>query len=1121
MALAAKKANIDRFDFDNLPFQLRQMPTTKSHSLLPSRNSTTPHHAMPGQLFDVPIYWISKGSCITARLFKELKRRVQIANIDETLEALTDNLVYIPPLSGESWAQELLYVRILLYEYPFDDDVLELLARILCQGLKIPRNCSRNLLDYQQHNLIFFTNHRALQVYCCHDSSEKRIVDTLIKTDLQFRLQQEDGKLDGETYHQCTDILFWKARPYLAWESFFPEGIDMEALSPRDVNAHLRKQTAPPKPKVQPAKPTQKEKDHPPPPPSEVHEPPSTDRKDGAIYRTGRCLGKGGFAICYEGRLAGTRQLYALKIVKSHMPQKKMEQKFQTELQIHSKMNHSNIVRFQRAFSYNQCTYIVLELCPNGSLMDMIKKRKFVTEPEVRFWTVQMAGAIKYMHAKGIIHRDLKMGNIFLDKDMNVKVGDFGLAALLIFAMLTGKPPFQSTTADEIYRRAREREYDWPKLNTSENFISPETKDLVSEMLQAPEDRPDPDTIVQHPFFTCGWIPQSEEMTPDLREKAPTSDQFLSVGVRAGRSNLYVRNLKKLCIKCEVGPWNPSEKAPTSTYREVAAEEKAGLTPAVPLPEGIVYRPFNEVEKELKDQIKVEEDDEDEDMEVAEKVPDSVPASKQQPPLPKARPAPQSFAAQQRARPGLPNASTRVGTGRQHAKELSRSAATSSSRPMINTSGRQPRTRAIESQAPEKVVDVEDRLAADLAKQLSNADAERKSQEAETLTLSLEKPQSLFNPRERLELLPNTKPDHILASLRRFQTEIERALNSRSMVAETNSKPSPPTIVVKWVDYTNKHGLSYILSNGSVGCIFKAEPVDPADGSKGHLPPSCVIVRDAERHLQNRKNEAYMDRHQLVPVSGPNIEFYESQGVAGISRGKVNPQNYKVAFENGELRRASRAVDEWDDRKWKKIVVWKKFANYMVAFGRDHNYPHDDALKRNSEDKKAESVAAGNAVTFYQRWGDVGCWGFCDGHFQFNFPDHTKIVISADGTWCDFYHLPLEAARDLATKGTISPSALDDQIDPMIQGVPEANDFRKKIEFIRLVVKEWTSNGGLGNSNMDPKRRLKWTGHRELINVQAPYKHVWVTVGARNGDERRVAWFDPKDPDKIIPDIEG
>jgi serine/threonine protein kinase len=64
--------------------------------------------------------------------------------------------------------------------------------------------------------------------------------------------------------------------------------------------------------------------------------------------------------------------------------------------------------------------------------MDMVKRRKGLTEPEVRFYSVQITGAIKYMHNKGIIHRDLKMGNIFLDSRMNAKIGDFGLAALLV-----------------------------------------------------------------------------------------------------------------------------------------------------------------------------------------------------------------------------------------------------------------------------------------------------------------------------------------------------------------------------------------------------------------------------------------------------------------------------------------------------------------------------------------------------------------------------------------------------------------------------------------------------------------------------------------------------------------
>jgi serine/threonine protein kinase len=549
------------------------------------------------------------------------------------------------------------------------------------------------------------------------------------------------------------------------------------------------------------------------------------------------------------------------------------------------------------------------------------------------------------------------------------------------FALLTGKPPFQSATADEIYRRAREREYDWPKLDTSENLISQETKDLVSELLQGAEKRPDPDTIVQHPFFTCGWMPQSEEMTPDLRERQPNPDQFLSVGVRGGRTSLYARNLKKLCIKCEVGPWNPSPKQCTSTYREVAAEEKAGLTPAVPLPENVVYRPFDEWLREQAKQVIEHGEDAISAGEAFNKILEPLPLSKANEQLPSSsRPATQSFAAQQRARPRgtVAGQSSRSGKAREIAYEPS-------SRPIVTAPSRHGKSnsRKVQSKITEAPADVEDRLAADLVKQLNKAEKERKSFETEAPTLSLDTPVSLFNPRERLETLPNTKPDHILEGLRRLQTELERALNSRSIALETKTPPSSPTIVVKWVDYTNKFGLGYILSNGSVGCIFRATPASSSDPSKGQIPPSCVVVRDAERHLQQRNNENYVDRHQLVPVTGPNIEFYENRGEKGISRGKVNPANYRVAVnQNGEVGKLSRGQDEWDDRKREKIVLWKKFANYMTAFGRDQDYPFDDALVGAPRDRQNETVAAGNVVTFYQRFGDVGCWAFYDGHFQ-------------------------------------------------------------------------------------------------------------------------------------------
>jgi hypothetical protein len=100
----------------------------------------------------------------------------------------------------------------------------------------------------------------------------------------------------------------------------------LEALSPRDANAQRVPKVTDIKTKTAAQLKAVKEKEHPPPPPTEVPEPPSSDRPDGATYQVGKLLGKGGFAVCYSGQLLPTKQRFALKIVKSHMPPK-MEQK--------------------------------------------------------------------------------------------------------------------------------------------------------------------------------------------------------------------------------------------------------------------------------------------------------------------------------------------------------------------------------------------------------------------------------------------------------------------------------------------------------------------------------------------------------------------------------------------------------------------------------------------------------------------------------------------------------------------------------------------------------------------------------------------------------------------------
>lgn len=65
--------------------------------------------------------------------------------------------------------------------------------------------------------------------------------------------------------------------------------------------------------------------------------------------------------------------------------------------------------------------------------MDLVKRRKTLTEPEVRFYMLQIVEACEYMHRNCVIHRDLKLGNLFLGENLEVKVGDFGLATTITF----------------------------------------------------------------------------------------------------------------------------------------------------------------------------------------------------------------------------------------------------------------------------------------------------------------------------------------------------------------------------------------------------------------------------------------------------------------------------------------------------------------------------------------------------------------------------------------------------------------------------------------------------------------------------------------------------------------
>ncbi|KAJ1305831.1 hypothetical protein OPQ81_010557 [Rhizoctonia solani] len=91
---------------------------------------------------------------------------------------------------------------------------------------------------------------------------------------------------------------------------------------------------------------------------------------------------------------------------------------------------HPGIVKLHWTFHDPTSLYFVLDLVPNGELLDLIKKLGSLTSEGARYYTAQIVDAVGWMHSLGVIHRDLKPENILLDEAFRVKITDFGSARI-------------------------------------------------------------------------------------------------------------------------------------------------------------------------------------------------------------------------------------------------------------------------------------------------------------------------------------------------------------------------------------------------------------------------------------------------------------------------------------------------------------------------------------------------------------------------------------------------------------------------------------------------------------------------------------------------------------------
>ncbi|GAA6223831.1 hormonally up-regulated neu tumor-associated kinase homolog A [Lates calcarifer] len=147
-------------------------------------------------------------------------------------------------------------------------------------------------------------------------------------------------------------------------------------------------------------------------------------------YLIGRKLGEGSFAKVREGLHALTGEKVAVKVIDKRKAKKDsyVTKNLRREGHIQQMIRHPNITQLLDILETENSYYLVMELCPGGNLMNRIYDKKRLDERETQKYIRQLVLAVEHLHRAGVVHRDLKIENLLLDEQDNIKLIDFGLS---------------------------------------------------------------------------------------------------------------------------------------------------------------------------------------------------------------------------------------------------------------------------------------------------------------------------------------------------------------------------------------------------------------------------------------------------------------------------------------------------------------------------------------------------------------------------------------------------------------------------------------------------------------------------------------------------------------------
>jgi serine/threonine protein kinase len=265
-------------------------------------------------------------------------------------------------------------------------------------------------------------------------------------------------------------------------------------------------------------------------------------------YAFGRQIGEGAYAVVRIATSREDNKKYAIKVYdKTKLSDINRQRSVRREVVLLQKMNHEHIVKLVEAFETDSHVYLVMEHVSGGSLHSYLKEmiNKQLDEEEGRRIFKQILVALRYCHSKCIAHRDIKLENILLDENKNVKLIDFGFstcipnnkkirmycgtpsymspqivtkveyagppadvwaAGVLLYALLNGCFPFRGQTDDDLYRRIKRGTYHIHNQKVTHDYL-----EMLQRCLDPNDDtRASAQDLLDDPWFKI----------EDIRQKA-------------------------------------------------------------------------------------------------------------------------------------------------------------------------------------------------------------------------------------------------------------------------------------------------------------------------------------------------------------------------------------------------------------------------------------------------------------------------------------------------------------------------------------------------------------------------------------------------------------------------